>query len=217
MLTRTIDEYVASLYNRLQESLAIAQDCAVKEAQRQKRLYDRKVGAIELRPGDHVLVHLDAFRGQRRKLKNRWGDDLHTVVTHVADGIPAYVVKNNRTGKKKVVHQARLLLWLTDYGEPVRCNLVDISVMPPGTATDQYPSQGCEGDNLVPGCSLQYGLDLTVYLTIIEDPEQMSSKLGREVHAGAPRNVAGQMIIILDEEDTCPECLGSYSEDVPCS
>ena len=61
MLTRTIDEYVASLYNHLRESLVTAQDCAAKEAQRQKRLYDRKVGAIELRPGDHVLVRLDAF------------------------------------------------------------------------------------------------------------------------------------------------------------
>ena len=56
MLTRTIDEYVASLYDRLRKSLVIMQDCAVKEAQRQKRLYDRKVGAIELRPGDNVLV-----------------------------------------------------------------------------------------------------------------------------------------------------------------
>ena len=214
MLTRTIDEYVASLYDRLRESLAIAQDCATKEAQRQKRLYDRKVGAMELRPGDHVLVRLDAFRGQRRKLKNQWSDDLHTVVARVADGIHAYVVKNNRNGKKKVVHQAWLLLWLADYGEPVRCNLVDISVMPPGTVTDQYPPEGCEGDNLVPGCSLQYGLDLTVYLAVINDPERMSSRLGCEVHVGAPRNVAGQMIIILDEEETCPECLGSYSEDV---
>ena len=139
MLTCTIDKYIASLYDRLWDSLAIAQDCAVKEAQRQKRLYDCKVGAVELRPGDHVLVCLDAFKGQRRKLKNRWGDNLHTVVTHVADGVPAYVVKNNRIGKKKVVHRARLLLWLADYGEPVRCNLVDISVMPPGTMTDQYP------------------------------------------------------------------------------
>ena len=141
MLTRTIDEYVASLYDRLQDSLVIARDCAVKEAQRQKRLYDRKVGAIELRPGDHVLVHLDAFRGQRRKLKNWWGDDLHMVVTHMADGIPAYVVKNNHTGKKKVVHWARLLLWLADYGEPVRCNLVDISNIPPGTANGSIPSR----------------------------------------------------------------------------
>ena len=217
MLTRTIDEYIASLYNCLWESLAIAQDCAVKEAQRQKWLYDRKVGAVELRPGDHVLVHLDAFRGQKRKLKNRWGDDLHMEVTRVADGIPAYVVKNNRTGKKKVVHRARLLLWLTDYSEPMRCNLVDISMVPPWTVTDQYPPEGCEGDNLVPGCSLQYGLDLTVYLTVIDDPEWMSSRLGHEVRVGAPRNVAGQRIVILDEEETCPECLGSYSEDVPCS
>ena len=139
MLTRTIDEYVASLYDCLQDSLAIAQDCAIKEAHRQKRLYDRKAGTVELRPGDHILVCLDAFRGQRRKLKNRWGDDLHTVVTRMADGIPAYVVKNNRTGKKKVVHRARLLLWLTDYGEPMRCNLVDISNLPPGTVMDQYP------------------------------------------------------------------------------
>ena len=193
------------------------QDCAVKEAQWQKRLYDRKVGAVELRPGDHVLVHLDAFRGQRRKLKNRWGDDLHTVVTRVADRIPAYVVKNNPTGKKKVVHRARLLLWLADYGEPVRCNLMDISSVPPGTVMDQYPPEGCEGDNPVPGCSLWYGLDLTMYLTVIDDPERMSSRLGCEVHAGAPRNVAGQMIVTLDEEETSPECLGSYSEDVPCS
>ena len=62
----------------------------------------------------------------------------------------------------------------------------------------------------MPGCSLQYGLDLTMYLAIIEDPERMWSRLGHEVHMGAPRNVAGQMSITFDEEETCPECLGSY-------
>ena len=56
MLTHTIDEYVTSLYDRLRKSLVIAQDCAAKEAQRQKWLYECKVGAIELRPGDNVLV-----------------------------------------------------------------------------------------------------------------------------------------------------------------
>ena len=115
----------------------IVQDCAIKEAQRQKWLFDRKVGAVELRTGDNVLVRLDAFRGQRRKLKNQWGSDLHMVVTHMADGIPAYVVKNNHTGKKKVVHRAQLLLWLADYGEPIRCNHMDTSNVPTGTATDQ--------------------------------------------------------------------------------
>ena len=61
MLTHTIDKYVANMYDRLRDSLVIARDCAIKEAQRQKWLYDHKVGAIELRPGDHVLVRLDAL------------------------------------------------------------------------------------------------------------------------------------------------------------
>ena len=68
--TRTIDEYVKALYERLRECLKLAQESATKEANRQKRLYDRRVGAMELHPGDRVLVRLDAFRGQRRKLKN---------------------------------------------------------------------------------------------------------------------------------------------------
>ena len=36
MLTCTIDEYVASLYDHLRDSLVIARDCAIKEAQRRK-------------------------------------------------------------------------------------------------------------------------------------------------------------------------------------
>ena len=216
-MSRTIDEYVANLYDRLRESLKLAQDCAEKEARRQKRLYDHKVGAIELRPGDRVLVHLDAFRGQRRKLKYRWGEDLHTVVSRVADGIPAYVVKNNRTGKKKVLHRVRLLLWLADYGEPVRCNLISISDRPPGYVPDQDSLGEEDGSSSVSGCSLQYGVDLTAYRTVIEDPERMSPRLGCEVHAGAPRNAAGHRIIIREEEEYCPCCLGSFAEDVPCS
>ena len=69
---RTIDKYVKALYEQLRECLKLAQESATKEANRQKRLYDRRVGAVELRPGDHVLVRLDAFRGQCRKLENQW-------------------------------------------------------------------------------------------------------------------------------------------------
>ena len=76
------------------------------EAQWQKRHYDQKAGAVELQPGDKVLVKLDAFRGQRRNLKNWWSGDLHTVVKHVVDGIQTYVVKNDKTGKKQVLHHA---------------------------------------------------------------------------------------------------------------
>ena len=107
--TQTIDKYVETLYDRLKESLQIAQDSALKKAQQQKCCYDQKVGAIELRPGDRILVKLDVFVGQCRKLKNWWGDTLHTVIGHMADGIPMYVMKNDQTGKTKLLHWARLL------------------------------------------------------------------------------------------------------------
>ena len=125
--SRTTDEYVRSLYDKLKSALASARDTTILEAQRQKWHYNRKAGAVELHPGDKVLVKLDAFRGQWQKLKNRWGDTLYTVVKRVADGIPAYEVKNDTNKKKQVIHRARLLLWLAKpEGEPLRMNRISI-------------------------------------------------------------------------------------------
>ena len=93
--SRTTDEYVTSLYDKLKLALVLARDTAILEAQRQKQHYDCKAGAVELHPGDKVLVKLDAFKGQWQKLKNWWGDTLYTVVKHVVDGIPAHEVKND--------------------------------------------------------------------------------------------------------------------------
>ena len=215
--TRTIDEYVKALYEWLRECLKLAQESATKEANRQKQLYDRRVRGVELCPGDCVLVRLDAFRGQRRKLKNRWGDDIHTVIDRKADGIPVYEVKNERTGKKKVLHRARLLLWLADYGEPVRCNLIMISDTLPGMVPGQQLDDSGEGLHPVPGESLQYGFDLTHFRAIINNPEPMTSHIGREVCTGIPRQVVGHRIPTDCEEKLDPDCLGSFAGDVPDS
>ena len=213
--THTIDEYVKALYERLRECLKLAQKSATKEANRQKWLYDRRVRAVELHLGDHVLVCLDAFRGQRRKLKNRWGDDIHTMTDQKADGIPVYEVKNERTGRKKVLHRARLLLWLADYGEPVRCNLTVISDTLPGMVPGQQLDDSGEGLHPVPGESLQYGLDLTHFRAIIDNP--MTSHIRREVQMGVPRQVVGHRILTDCEEKLDPDSLGSFSGDVPVS
>ena len=206
-----------ALYEQLTECLQLTQESTSKEAKRQKRLYDRKVGAMELCPGDHVLVCLDAFQGQCRKLKNRWGDNIHTMINRKADGIPVYEVKNEHTGKKKVLHRAWLLLWLTDYGEPVRCNLMMISDTLPGTVPGQQLEDSGEGLHPVPGDSLQYGLDLTHYMAIIDNPELMTSRIGHEVCMGIPRQAAGQRIPTDCDEEPDSDCLGSYVGDIPVS
>ena len=125
--SRTTDEYVTSLYDKLKSALALVRDTTILEAQRQKRHYGHKARPVELHPGDKVLVKLDAYRGQWWKLKNRWGDALYMVVKCVADGIPAYEVENDVNKKRQVLHRARLLLWLgKPEGEPLRINCISI-------------------------------------------------------------------------------------------
>ena len=68
-----------------------------------------------------------------------------------------------------------------------------------------------------PGESLQYGLDLTHFRAIIDNPEPMTSHIRREVHTGVPRQAAGHRILTDCEEKLDPDSLGSFAGDVPVS
>ena len=87
----------------------------------------------------------------------------------------------------------------------------------PGTVPDQQLEDSGEGLHPVPGECLQYGLDLTLFMAIIDNPELMTSRIGREVHMGVPRHAAGQRIPTDCEENVDEDCLGSYAGDVPVS
>ena len=147
------------MYRHLRQALSKARDTAFQEARRHKRVYDRKAGAVALQPGDNVLVKMDAFRGQRRKLKNRWSDDIWTVVRQVADDVPTYVVRNTRTGKTKVLHRARLLLWLAGYTQDsLEVNILSLEDdVVPCTTLRPIP---CEGEEEGTPLETLYGLDL---------------------------------------------------------
>ena len=132
-----------------------------------------------------MLVKLDAFHGQRWKLKNWWSGDLHTVVKRVVDGIPTYVVKNDKTGKKQVLHHAQLLLWLAEYdGEPIRVNHIMISASLPGTSLE---TQLHESDrrNAVPH-RLMYGLNWPMLKSMHESLSSMMDNAVREALMGVP-------------------------------
>ena len=139
------------------------------------------------------------------------------MIDRKADGIPVYEVKNECTGKKKVLHRARLLLWLADCGEPVRCNLIMISDILPGTVLGQQLEDSVEGLHPVPGESLQYGLDLTNFRAIIDNPEPMMSHIRCEVRTGIPQQAAGHRIPTDCEEKLDPDSCGSFVGDIPVS
>ena len=191
--SRTTDEYISSLYDKLKSALASARDTAILEAQRQKQIYDRKARAVALHPGDKVLVKLDAFRGQRQKLKNRWGDALHTVVKCVADGMPTYEVKNDVNKKRQVLHRARLLLWLAEpEGKPLRMNCISIESGLTG-AELATPLRRSVKLGVVPR-KLIYGLNTALFESRRELPDLTTGDGARGVDMGPPCNRMGHRI-----------------------
>ena len=75
---RSVDVYVASVRDRLRSTLQEAQAQSTAEACQQKRYYDRKIGTVNLKPGDLVLVKADAWKG-KRKIKDRWDEETWEV------------------------------------------------------------------------------------------------------------------------------------------
>ena len=85
--------YVASIRDRLRTVLQEAQAQSTAEACQQKWYYDRKIGAVNLKPGNLVLVKADAWKG-KRKIKDRWEEETWEVVHPIVPDVPSYEVMN---------------------------------------------------------------------------------------------------------------------------
>ena len=88
-----MDTYIASVRNRLRSTLREAWAQSTAEACRQKWYYDRKVGAVNLKPGDLVLVKADAWKG-KRKIKDQWDEETWEVSWQIVADVPSYKVTN---------------------------------------------------------------------------------------------------------------------------
>ena len=99
--------YIASVRDRLRSALQEAQAQSVAEACQQKWYYDRKIGTVNLKPGDLVLVKADAWKG-KRKINDRWQEETWKVVQQIMADIPSYEVTKQH-GRSRVLHQNQLL------------------------------------------------------------------------------------------------------------
>ena len=80
----------------------------------------------------------------------------------------------------------------------------------------ENPLSESEDGGPVPG-SVQCGLNLAKLRIMVDTPESMMCQVAWEVCMGALHNGTGLRIELWVEEETDPECLGSFMEDVPCS
>ena len=104
---------VVAMQKRLKEAFAVARHLTSEEADKQRHYYDRKAGAVDLQPGDIVMVHTDGFVG-KRKVKDRWEDEGFIFEPQLEDW-PVYKVKcptsdDRRKPKYQILHWNCLLL-----------------------------------------------------------------------------------------------------------
>ena len=88
-----VDVFIASVWDRLRTALWEAQAQLMAEACQQKWYYDRKIGTVNLKPGNLILVKADAFKG-KRKIKDRWEEETWEVVYQIMTDVPSYKVTN---------------------------------------------------------------------------------------------------------------------------
>ena len=88
---RSVDVYIASVRDRLTSTLWEVQAQSTVEAHQQKWYYDRKIGMVNLKPGDLVLVKVDVWKG-KRKIKDRWEEETWEVVYQITADILSYKV-----------------------------------------------------------------------------------------------------------------------------
>ena len=85
--------YVASVRDRLRSALWEAQAQSTAEVCQWKWYYDRKIGAVNLKPSNLVLVKANAWKG-KMKIKDRWEEETWQVMCQIVADVPSYEVTN---------------------------------------------------------------------------------------------------------------------------
>ena len=103
-----VPAYVTEVQRHFKETYTEARLQTNCEAEKQKHYYDQATSTAQLVPGDIVLMKNDAYQG-KRKVKDWWSETEYVVVRQVADGVPAYEVKDE-AGNIKTIHCNQLFL-----------------------------------------------------------------------------------------------------------
>ena len=101
-------KFVSKLNERLQFAYEKAELLVQQEAQRQKKLYDKRSRDFVLSPGDLVLVRIVKWTA-RHKIQDKWEEEEYVVISQPDPEIPVYKVKPVDGGKVRTLHRNLLL------------------------------------------------------------------------------------------------------------
>ena len=92
----------------MKEAYAKAEALTQEEANRQKKLYDRRSKDVVLTPGDLVLVRIVKWT-ERHKIQDKWEQEEYVVVSQPDPFLPVYKVRPISGGNTRTLHRNLLL------------------------------------------------------------------------------------------------------------
>ena len=101
-------KFVSKLNERLHEAYAKAEALTQEEANRQKKLYDRRNKDVVLNPGDLVLVRVVKWT-ERHKIQDKWEQEEYVVVSQPDPFLHVYRVRPISGGNVRTLHRNLLL------------------------------------------------------------------------------------------------------------
>ena len=124
--SKSRNEYVQKLKERLTFAYNKAKQKANKTALTNKSYYDKKAKAVVLKPDDIVLVRNISQRG-KQKIADKWETDPYIVVQQPNMETPVYVLrkKDSSSRKTKTLHR-RLTFWIEEHIHGARLSLLQI-------------------------------------------------------------------------------------------
>ena len=151
------------------------------------------------------------------ELKNQWGSTLHTVVGHIADNIPVYVIRNEK-GKEKVLHRALLLLWssaeekeegilMTTAQLTIFISLLELEPLPNGEERCRVPYEWSIS---------RFGLNLASFQPMPEAPELKTGPQALATYAEtSPQEGVGQRDMQGEETNSTRDGNAIQVDDAP--
>ena len=100
--------FVNKLNERLHEASAKAEALTQEEANRQKKLYDKRSKDVFLNPGDLVLVRIVKWT-ERHKIQDKWESEEYVVVSQPDPFLPVYKVRPVSGENIRTLHRNLLL------------------------------------------------------------------------------------------------------------
>ena len=122
-------KFVAELKDRLDYAYETAEKLALKEAERSKKLYDKRSRGVELLPYDLVLVRKVAWT-TRHKIQDKWEEGEYVVLSRPDPFLPVYKVQPVEGGKVRTLHRNLLLPLGLQYNPDSQAEI------PPSTGLD---------------------------------------------------------------------------------